>query len=172
MWISLAQRLEQGARHLLPLVSTLIFVLVSVIAWPLPDIGPVAPSLGLVGVYYWSIHRPDLFRTLPVFLLGLLNDFINFYPYVGLSAMIFIAVHELLIRQRRFFVGHAFYMLWSGFALVMLVVLVSIWLIMSLLNGQWMAFMPVLLQGLLTTVIFPLLAWLLIRLQRLVLAQG
>ncbi len=168
--MSLAQRLEQGARRLLPVATALLFVLASVVTWPLPDIGPVAPSLGIIAVYFWAIHRPDLFGLLPAFLLGLLNDIVNFYP-PGLSAIVYIAVQQLLVRQRRFFAGHAFYMLWSGFALLMLPVMLGEWILMSLLDGQWMTFLPVFLQAALTVVIFPLPVWALIRLQRLVLTQ-
>jgi rod shape-determining protein MreD len=168
---TLGQRLEQSARRLLPLGTTLLFLLAGVVVWPIPYIGGMTPSLGLIAVYYWSIHRPDLFRPLAVFLLGLLNDAVNFLP-PGLSALVFIAVHQLVLSQRRFFVGQVFSMLWSGFALIMLIAMIFQWLVLSAYNASWMAFLPVLLQASLTIVIFPLPAWVLIRLQRSVLSQG
>ncbi|MDD5585493.1 MAG: rod shape-determining protein MreD [Alphaproteobacteria bacterium] len=171
MLTTFAQRLEQNVRQFLPLASTLLFVLMGAVAWPLPFIGAVSPSLGLVAVYYWSIHRPDLFRPLPAFAAGLMHDVLHFLP-PGLTALVFVAVHQLVLRQRRFFVGQTFFMLWAGFALIMLIVMVVEWLILSAFDGRWMAFLPVLLQGLLTIAIFPLPAWLLIRLQRAVLRQG
>jgi rod shape-determining protein MreD len=171
MLAAFAQRFEQYVRRFLPVAVTFLFVLMGAVAWPLPYIGAIAPSLGLVAVYYWSIHRPDLFRPLHSFLAGVLHDALYFLP-LGLSALVFVAVHQLVLRQRRFFVGQTFFMLWAGFALIMLIVMTSEWLLLSLYKGHWMTFMPVFLQGLLTAAVFPLPAWLLIRLQRAVFRQG
>lgn len=165
MLSAFGQRLEQGLRRFLPLVSTLVFILLGSLPWPVPHFGPVTPSFGLIAVYYWSIHRPDLFRPFSGFCLGLLYDVIHFLP-IGLSALVFIAVQQLVLSQRRFFVGHAFIMLWSGFALVMLLVMTGQWLALSFSASQWLSFLPIFLQGLLTIIVFPLPVWLLITLQR------
>jgi rod shape-determining protein MreD len=166
----LGQRIDQGARRFLPLLSTMLLMLVSIIAWPLPYVGEIKPSLGLIAVYYWSIHRPDLFRPLGVFALGVLHDAIHFLP-LGLTAFIYVAVHQLVLSQRRFFVGHAFFMLWLGFALIMLIVTVGHWLILSALHSQWMTFLPILVQGAITIAVFPLPVWALIYIQRTLLSQ-
>jgi rod shape-determining protein MreD len=67
--------------------------------------------------------------------------------------------------------GHVFYMLWSGFALSMAIVMISSWTLHSLWIWQKLPFLPVLLQAMLAIVIFPLPAWLLTRLQRNLLTQ-
>lgn len=167
---ALGQRLDAGARRFLPLATALLFVLLSSIAWPLPYFGALAPSLGLIAVYYWSVHRPDLFTPLGAFSLGLLYDIIHFLP-LGLYAFVFVAVHALALSQRRFFVGHAFFMMWTGFALIMAVVIVGGWGALSALYGHWLAFLPVFLQGVMTIVVFPLFAWVLIVCQRYLLSQ-
>lgn len=164
------QRIELTARRSLPLVSTLFLVLMSSVSWPLPYFGAVVPSLGLIAVYYWSIHRPDLFTPLAAFLLGLVFDIIHFLP-VGLSAFVFVAMHQLVLSQRRFFVGHAFFMLWTGFAVIMMIVMLGHWLILSAFDGHWLSFLPILLQGVLTMAIFPLVALALIAFQRYLLTQ-
>lgn len=165
------QRLEQTARNWFPAITALVMVLVEVVAWPLPYMGSVAPSLGLVAVYYWAVHRPDLFRPHTVFVLGLLHDVICYLP-LGLSALIYVAAHQLLISQRRFFVRQSFVMLWSGFAITATAAMLGDWLILSAYNGHWMAFVPALLQTVLTVALFPLPAWLLINTQRIVLSQS
>jgi len=159
------QRFDQGARFAVPFASALLFALAGVIAWPLPYFGAVAPPLALIAVYYWAIHRPDLFRPGMAFAIGLLNDVLHFLP-LGLSALIFVAAHQLVWRQRRFFAGHSFFMLWWGFALTMVVAMLAAWLLQMLLRWQILPFGPVLWQALLAIALFPLPCWLLIRLQR------
>jgi len=164
------QRLDQGARLALPFVTALIFTLISAITLPLPWFGEVAPPLALIAVYYWAIHRPDLFWPSMAFGIGFLNDVVHFLP-LGLSALIFVAAHHLVLTQRRFFVGHAFFMLWWGFALTMLIVMLATWGLQSAIRWQLVPFLPVVVQALLAIIIFPLPAWLLIRLQRLTLSH-
>ncbi len=165
------QRLDSGARRSLPFVTTLVFTLLGVVAWPLPHFGPVAPPLGLIALYYWTIHRPDLFRPGMAFTIGLLSDIINFLP-PGLSALLFVAAHQLVLRQRRFFAGHSFLMTWFGFVLMMSLVMTLEWLLLCLIRWQGLPFFPVFMQALLAMVFFPLPCWLLIRLQRMAFSQG
>jgi rod shape-determining protein MreD len=99
------QRLDQGLRLAMPAAVTLLMTLLSVIVWPLPYLGPVAPPLAFISLYYWSSHRPDLFPAGVAFAIGILNDIINGLP-MGVSALLFTLAHEVILRQRRFLAGH------------------------------------------------------------------
>jgi rod shape-determining protein MreD len=165
------QRLDHGLRLILPLAVTLAFVLLGVVAWPLPFYGQVAPPFALIAVYYWAIHRPDLFRPGMAFLVGILNDVMHDLP-LGLSALVFVGAHHLVYSQRRFFAGHSFFMMWWGFALTILIVMFVEWGMLGLVRWQMVPFMPVLLQALLAIVIFPVPCWFLIRLQRAALSAS
>ena len=165
------QRLDQGARSSLPFATTLLCTFLSVIAWPLPHIGPIAPPFALIAVYYWALHRPDLFGPSLAFVIGLLFDVINFLP-PGVTAFLFVLTHAIVLRQRRFFVGHSFFMMWSGFALAAFGVMVGQWVMVALIRWQLTPVFPVLMQILLVIILFPLPCWLLIRLQRAALSPS
>jgi rod shape-determining protein MreD len=171
MLTSFVQRLDQTLRAALPFAVTLVFTLLGVAAWPLPYFGEVAPPLALISVYYWAIHRPDLFRPSMAFLIGLLNDVLHFMP-LGLSALIFVGMYQLVFTQRRFFAGHSFFMMWWGFALMIITVLLIEWGLLDLIHWQLLPLAPVFLQGAMAILLFPLPCWLLIRLQRAVLSTG
>lgn len=165
------QRLDQGTRLIVPCATALVFALLGAGKWPLPYFGEVAPPLALIAVYYWAIHRPDLFGPGTAFLIGLLNDVLHFLP-LGLSALLFVGAHQFVFSQRRFFAGHSFYMMWWGFALMILIVMFIEWALLGLFRWQVIPFSPVFLQAVLAIVIFPLPCWLLIRLQRAALSAG
>jgi rod shape-determining protein MreD len=171
MFALLLQKLDSGARRALPFLVTLLFVLLGVVTWPLPYFGQVAPPFALIAIYYWAIHRPDLFRPPLVFFVGLLNDALHALPF-GLSALAFVGMHQLVYSQRRFFAGHSFFMMWWGFALTIPVVLMAEWILLSLWRWQTVPAMAVVMQAVIATVIFPLPCWLLIRLQRAALSTG
>lgn len=165
------QKLTQALKSLLPLETALVLVLLSVEVWPLPYLGGVSPSLTLAAVTYWAIYRPDLFRPSLAFALGLIHDILNLLPF-GLSAFIFVGIYQLAFSQRRLFVRQYFFMLWAGFAVMALLASAANWVGLSLWNRAAMPLVPALIQLGLTIVLFPLPAWILIRLQRAFLPTG
>jgi rod shape-determining protein MreD len=162
---ALWQRLDLWLRSALPLASTLILTLLSVCAWPVPYLGYVMPPLAFIAVYYWSVHRPDLFSPAFAFYVGMLNDLISNNP-IGLSALLFTIAHEVIWRQRSLFAGHSFFMLWGGFALAATLFMFAQWILMGLLNWQMISFMLAVTQTALAIILFPLPCWVLIQLQR------
>ena len=103
------QRLDQAARSALPLAVTVVFTVLGVMRWPVPYLGSIAPPLALIAVYYWAIHRPDLFRPSMAFFVGMLHDIVNGLP-IGVSALLFILVHQSVYKSTflcRAFLSHA-----------------------------------------------------------------
>lgn len=163
------QRLDLWLRVSMPTVVAFLMALFSVSAWPLPYLGLVMPPLAFIALYYWSTHRPDLFPTSVAFVLGFFVDVINDGP-LGVSALLFTLSHQVIWRQRRFFSGHSFFMLWSGFALAAAVFMIAQWLLVGMVSWQATPLMPVLTQTILAIVLFPLPCWIMIHLQRSVLS--
>ena len=159
------QRLDHGARLSLPFTVTLAMTLLSVVAWPLPYLGSVMPPLAFLSLYYWAIHRPDLFNSGMAFVIGFLNDTISGLP-LGVSALLFTVAHQVILRQRRFFAGHSFFMLWAGFALASAALMLFQWGLVALARWQIQPVLPVLMQTVLAIIVFPLPCWVMIRVQR------
>jgi rod shape-determining protein MreD len=162
------QRLDFSLRSTIPSASAVLLTLLSVSAWPLPYLGPVRPSLGLIALFYWAAHRPSLFPPVVAFAVGMMIDILNGWP-VGLSAFLFVGAHQIIWRQRTLFAGHSFFKLWFGFALAALALMFAQWLLMGLWMWQIAPFKQVLLQTILTIVLFPLPCWIFIQLQRTIL---
>lgn len=163
------QRLDLGGRLALPLVTTVFCALLGSIVWPLPHFGAVAPPLALMAIYYWALHRPDLLRPGMVFGVGLLHDILNDLP-LGLSALLFVAAHQILFRERRYFVGHSFLMMWFGFILTAVGVMALEWFALGIIHWQVIPVLPVAMQVLLAIALFPLPCRGLMFLQRLTLS--
>ena len=165
------QRLDQGLRLAMPSAVAVIMTVFSNMVWPLPYLGAVMPPFAFIAIYYWATHRPDLFPSGIAFLVGLLNDLINGLP-IGVSALLFTLTHQLVFHLRRFFAGHSFLMLWSGFALAATGMMLAQWILVDLVTWRLVPFLPVLVQTVLGIVIFPVPCWILIRLQRIALSNG
>jgi rod shape-determining protein MreD len=161
MRLALFQREAGGFPNtLIPLTSTLVFVLLSVV--PLQ----VTPAFALMAVYHWTIYRAELLPPVAVFLAGLLLDFLNGTQYVGTSALSLLLVRTALLSQRRFFVNRPFPLLWAGFLLTAVIVIAFEWALVSALLRTLVGTRPFIFETVLTVASFPLGSYILTRLQR------
>lgn len=168
MRVALFQR-ESGNGYphkLVPFVTTLLLVFLSVVPLHIPGFAVVAPAFGLMAVYHWTIYRPDLLPPIAVFAAGLLLDLLNGTPYVGTSSLSLLLTRTVLMSQRRFFVNRLFPVLWAGFLVTTAAVVVFEWGLVSMLHGALLGARPVVFEALLTVAIFPAASYLLARSQR------
>jgi len=160
-----SQQLDLAAKRLFPFALSVLLVVLSVVPLPMPDSGLVAPALGLMAVYYWAIHRPDLLPAYAIFLLGLLQDILSGTP-MGVNTLMFLAVYGIMRLQRKPFLGKPFMVMWVGFVVVAPCAIFFHWLLCSILVGRAIPPLSAFVQVLLTIVLYPWLTWLLAAAQR------
>ena len=158
-------RLDLTARSLTPLTITLLLIMLGMVPLQLPNIAPVVPSLALIGVFYWAVHRPDLMTIWAIFAIGLFQDLLS-GGHVGVGILALLMVHVVIRTQRRFFSKASFRGLWGVFALVAIGAIYLMWLLNSILQGAILELQPAFFQYLLTVVVYPGLAWLFGQAQR------
>lgn len=157
--------ISRWASYLVPLTSCFVVALFAVLPMPIPYYSGAAPALTLIAVYYWMVYRPDLMPALGLFALGIVNDALAGTP-LGVSSLIYLVAQVAIVNQRRFLIGQPFWILWSGFALIAPLALLFQWTAISVLREALLAPLATVASGMLTILMFPLVAYLLVRLQR------
>ena len=168
--LTLLQRLDLALRCMTPFVITLFLALVPVLPLHLPHEMDLVPAFTLMAVFYWTVYRPDLMPASAVFAIGIIQDFAAGAP-LGVTSLILLGTHGVVLGQRRLFVGKPFAMAWSGFMLVDAAATFVSWGFASLLAGEPLALGQPLLQFVATMAMFPMLAWFFVRTHRRVLAR-
>ena len=166
MWQEAWTRLDLVARAVLPAIVTLALILIGLVPLRMADLSPVVPSLAVVAVFYWTIHRPALMPIWAVFLVGLFHDLIADGP-LGVGILTLLLVHALVEGNRRFLVGTSFAIVWLVFALVAAAAAVAGWALTCLIEARLFDFEPTLFRYFGTVAVYPCLAWLFGQLQRL-----
>jgi rod shape-determining protein MreD len=164
------QRLDVIVRSMTPFILTLTFVVFAQVPLHIPGFAQVAPILPLMAIYHWTIYRPDLLPAVAVFFVGLLHDALSGMPF-GVNAAVFVLVHMAVMSQQVFFQGKSFPVIWLGFSLVAAGAVALTWLLNALFFAAITSIEAAFVQYLVTIGAFPVLAWLLARWQRSVLAQ-
>ncbi len=157
--------LRRWMRNQVPVTTTFIFVLVGQLPMPLPLLSDVAPAFALISLYYWIVFRPDLMPYAAVFGLGIIQDAVAGAP-LGLYALVYLLVYALVLNQRRFIVGKPFWVFWSAFALVAPIAALIAWALASVARGVPLAPGATFVALIMTVVLFPAVAWLLVHAQR------
>lgn len=160
------RRLRLAAAAATPLLSTVAIVLATSLPLYVGHLGAVMPQLGVVGVFFWSIYRPDLMSYSSAFTVGLVADLLTGAP-LGITALAMIVVRHLVLAERRYLIGKPFHVLWLGFLLVALAAAALVWLAASLYLFTPLDIAPIIVQTLISALLFPPLAWLLARCQQL-----
>ncbi|MBF0354307.1 MAG: rod shape-determining protein MreD [Alphaproteobacteria bacterium] len=154
---TLTQRLDLAARNMLPVVLTVLLLLLSLLPLKLPGLASIMPPLAMMGVFYWGVYRPDLLSGFSAFGIGVVQDLLAGLP-LGVSALVLLLIHGFALARRRFFLSHAFPIVWGGFSLASAGAFFLTWLLIFFLAGRAPDPHPALIQFLLTVLIFPLLA--------------
>ena len=163
--ITFWQRVDHFVRHLSPFATTVLLVVLNAIPLPIPDYRTVVPLVPLMAIYYWAMYRPDLMPVLAVFFVGLLEDVLTGAP-LGFNAFLFLATHGIVRSQRRFILGHGFFVIWAVFVVIVAGVGGLSWLVATILYQGAVPPAPAVAQLGLTLAVFPCIAWLLLKVQR------
>lgn len=144
-------------QRLLPLGSSLLLLFISYIPLDFSLLNNIRPAIGLICVYFWMLHRPDLFNLWSVYLLGLVDDIITSAPF-GSNIFALLVLYVLIINTSQFFNAKPFVVTWYGFAILSLITILSRWLVVSIYYSQFLPLTMVMFSYLVTIAAYPLLS--------------
>jgi rod shape-determining protein MreD len=124
-----------------------------------------------MSVFYWTVHRPDLFPAWGAFAVGLFDDVLSGSP-LGVNALVLLLAHVSIVAQHKVFRGKAFWLVWAAFGIVALGAQLLTMLLGLLLKGAFPDPLVTLAQLALTVSLYPVATAVLGRVQRLFLAGG
>lgn len=164
------QRVDLGARRLMPFGITLTLMLFAMTPTYITGLSHITPMYAFMAVYFWSIYRPDLLGYGTVFFIGILEDLLAGTP-VGSSALILLLCQRVVFSQQKFFNSRPFGLIWAAFALLAFGASLLRWVCVGL-AGPW-GFTPfgTMIAGCLMTIaLYPVVAWVMARAQMKLLA--
>jgi len=165
MRMTAGQRVDLWLRNGSPLALTVLLAILSVVPIGVPGYATVVPAYTAMAAFYWAVFRPDLQPTYALFLVGVLQDILAATP-LGMTALGLLVVHGLALSQRRAFLGKPFALAWLGFVAIHAMAAFLAWSLNSILALRVIAPEPALFQYFMTVTLFPVVAWLFVRVHR------
>lgn len=159
------QRFDLWLRQAAPLALTVLLAVLSAVPIGAPGYAAVVPGYTAMAAFYWAVFRPDLQPPFSLFLIGVLQDILVATP-LGMTALSLMVVHGLAVSQRRALLGKPFVLAWLGFVVILALSAFIVWLLESILELQPVAPEPAVFQYLVTATLFPVVAWVFVRVHR------
>jgi rod shape-determining protein MreD len=156
---------------LLPVATTVLAMLLSIQAMPIPGYAPVTPAFTLMTAYHWMIYRPDLLPALALFIIGTIQDLLS-GGLPGVTALLLLFSRAIVSGNRRHFVNRPFPFVWAGFTLLTGGAMLFLWTLHSLLAAELLDFRGTVFRAVLTISVFPVASFLLGRTQRALMSEG
>ena len=164
-------RVNNGAARLLPVATTLLAAVISVLPLQIPGYAALTPVFTLMAAYHWTIYRPDLLPPLALFAVGLTADLLAGSP-VGVNALLLLLTRVAVLSHRRYFVNRNFPFVWTGFTLLTAAAMFGLWVLHCILSLSLLDLRASVIRAALTIAIFPLASFLLGRAQRALMGAG
>ena len=139
----LSENIMSYLQRLLPLLSSIILMLMAYLPLDFLLFNNIRPAVAVICVYFWLIHRPDIFNLFSVYFLGLIDDVIRNVP-CGTNVLVLLVLYVLVSNLSRFLNGKPFIITWYGFVIVSSVAFFTKWLVLSIYYSQ---FLPISIVG-------------------------
>ncbi|MBV6632092.1 MAG: rod shape-determining protein MreD [Alphaproteobacteria bacterium] len=149
--------------RLLPSLTLAFMVVLGLMLPANPWTGQSMPPLLLMAVFVWAVYRPEFLPLPVVFGFGVIFDALLGLP-LGISAVLLVAIYWPVTLQRRIFLREPFPFLWLAFAVILSVVELLRWVLVAALTLELPPIGLVLANIVFGCGIFPIIGWLLIRL--------
>ena len=171
MPLPLIQRVDLGARRMMPFGITLILMLFAMTPTYITGLSHITPMYAFMAVYFWSIYRPDLLGYGTVFTIGILEDLLAGTP-LGSSALILLVCQRVVFSQQKFFNSRPFALIWAAFALLAAGASVIRWICVGLAGtAGFTPFGTMVAAYMMTIALYPIVAWFMAKAQMKLLAQ-
>lgn len=144
----------------IPFLLTILAIILSSTPIQLPGTPPAMPPFGLMAIFFWAVHRPNLMPPVLCFVAGVFADLVSGGP-LGLSALTFLLVHRFVNTERGILAGRLFLVVWFGFSVVALAASAFVWLFTMGFHMTLLSPTPVIVQFLLAVSLYPIVAFLL-----------
>jgi rod shape-determining protein MreD len=164
-------RVNNGAARLLPVATTLLAAVISVLPVQIPGYAALTPVFTLMAAYHWTIYRPDLLPPVALFGIGIAEDLLAGSP-IGVNALLLLLTRVAVLSHRRYFINRNFPFVWTGFTLLAAVAMLGLWGLHCVLDLSLLDFRNAVIRAALTIAMFPLASFVLGRAQRAVMGAG
>ncbi len=148
----------------LPLISSILLLLLSYSSVNIFMLDSVHPDLGFICIYFWMLHRPDLFGMLSVVVIGLLDMAIT-SVLPGASLFGYLIFYVIIYNTQKIFNAKSFVVVWCGFMAISFVAVLFKWLVVSIYYSKFLPLLILIFGYSVSIALYPVVSAILVFIQ-------
>lgn len=149
--------LDRAARHALPAAVIVVAIVLLALPGLLPAEAELRPGFVMASVFFWTLYRPAALPAPMVAVLGVLLGLLGDAP-LGLWAVLLLLEQAMIGAVRKPLLRQGFLVVWTVFAGFAVVITGLEWACRVCLDLTLLSPSPIVLQGALAVLFYPLLA--------------
>jgi len=152
---SVSEHIALSFQRALPLLVSVLLLLISYIPINFLLLENVKIVVSIICVYFWLMHRPDLFNLMSVSLLAIVGDILSTAPF-GSNLFSLLFAYVIITNLAKYFNAKPFIVIWYGFAALAFVVFFAKWFLISIYYGQFLPVQNLVFSYLFTVACYPI----------------
>ena len=144
----------------LPLLTSVVFMLLGYTPLNLVFFNNVRPDMGLICIYFWVLHRPDLFGLLSIIVLSVVEISVS-STLLGADFFAYLVMYTLIYNVGKYFNSKPFVVIWYGFMAFSLASLLLKWLIVSFYYSKFLPISVLIFEYLIAVALYPVVSMIL-----------
>lgn len=149
--------LDRAARHALPAAAIVFAIVLLALPGLLPAEAELRPGFVMASVFFWTLYRPTALPAPVVAMLGVLLGLLGDSP-LGLWAVLLLLEQAMTGVVRKPLLRQGFPVVWAVFAGFAVMITALEWGSRAILDLMLLPPSPIVLQGALAILFYPLLA--------------
>ena len=141
----------------LPIITSVAFLLLAYLPLNLGFFYNIRPDFGLMCIYFWMLHRPDLFGLWAIVIMGCVASIIS-SSVVGCIFIAYLVMYTLLYNTQKLFNAKSFVVVWYGFIALSLVSMLVKWIVVSIYYNEFLPISMLVFGYLIGVVLYPIVS--------------
>jgi len=154
---SISDKLRLYLLHRLPLLLTLLLMFIFYVPLNSQVVNYFRPSVGVIGVYYWTLKRGYIFSYASAFIVGFMMDVYSSSP-LGMNILLLMLLVLLTHLVSSYFKVSSFGVDWAVFAVAGLCYVCLKWFLFSVYFSRFLPFGEIFVNLISTIMFYPFIA--------------
>lgn len=141
----------------LPIITSIAFLLLAYVPLNFDIFYNIRPDFGMMCIYFWMLHRPDLFGIGTIVLMGVVNALIS-SSVIGSSFIAYLVMYVLIYNTQKLFNAKSFVVVWYGFMALCLISTFVKWIVVSIYYNEFLPLSMLMFGYFIAIVLYPLVS--------------
>ena len=141
----------------LPIIISVVLSLLAYVPLNFDFFYNVRPDFGLMCIYFWMLHRPDLFGIMAIVVMSLVLSIIS-SSVMGCIFVAYLIMYVLVYNTQKLFNAKSFVVVWYGFIAFSLISMLVKWIVVSVYYNEFLPISMLMFGYLMGVVLYPMVS--------------